>query len=157
MHRAQERQGKPTFTAKDFESNHNILTYLVRSVLCTVLVPSIWNSKKACWISLKIEEKAIMTQDKIHYIINNYSPKWRWIVVDICRGAKRITNGPKSNFICENIATKAILFFFGCSEVNSSWLIIIIYVNMFSSSVCFFMVPMSPVRINRPFETATNK
>ena len=29
----------------------------------------------------------------------------------------------KSNFFCENIATKAILFFFGCSEVNSTWLI----------------------------------
>ena len=34
-----------------------------------------------------------------------------------------ITSDPKSDFICENIATKAILFFFGCSEVNSSWVI----------------------------------
>ena len=34
-----------------------------------------------------------------------------------------ITSGPKSNFLCENIATKAILFFFGYSEVNSTWLI----------------------------------
>ena len=33
------------------------------------------------------------------------------------------TSGPKDNFICENITTKAILFFFGCSEVNSTWLI----------------------------------
>ena len=32
-----------------------------------------------------------------------------------------ITSGPKSNFICENVPTKAILFFFGCSEVNSTW------------------------------------
>ena len=34
-----------------------------------------------------------------------------------------ITSGPKSNFICENIATKAFLFSFSCSEVNSTWLI----------------------------------
>ena len=34
-----------------------------------------------------------------------------------------ITSGPKSNFICGNIPTKAILFFFSCSEVNSTWLI----------------------------------
>ena len=39
-----------------------------------------------------------------------------------------ITSGPKSNFICDNMPTKAILFFFGCSEansseVNSTWLI----------------------------------
>ena len=34
-----------------------------------------------------------------------------------------ITSGPKSNFICDNIPTKAILLFFGCSEVNSTWLI----------------------------------
>ena len=34
-----------------------------------------------------------------------------------------INSGPKSNFICGNIPTKAILFFFGCSEVNSTWLI----------------------------------
>ena len=81
-------------------------------------------------------------------LINNYSPKWRWIVVDIYRAAKRrgkypplsptlrciivsvyiyhtswITSGLKSNFVCGNIPTKAILFFFGCSEVNSTWLI----------------------------------
>ena len=31
-----------------------------------------------------------------------------------------ITSGSKSNFICENIATKAILFSFGCSQVNST-------------------------------------
>ena len=34
-----------------------------------------------------------------------------------------ITSGPKSNFFCENIATNAIFFFSGCSEVNSTWLI----------------------------------
>ena len=56
-------------------------------------------------------------------------------MVDICQADTEVNNcfsiyhtscissGPKSNFICENIATKAILFFFGCSEVNSTWLI----------------------------------
>ena len=34
-----------------------------------------------------------------------------------------MASGPKSNFIRENIAKKAILFFIGCSEVNSTWLI----------------------------------
>ena len=34
-----------------------------------------------------------------------------------------ITSAPKGNFICDNIPTKAILFFFGCSELNSTWLI----------------------------------
>ena len=34
-----------------------------------------------------------------------------------------ITSGPKSNFLCNNIPTKAILFFVGYSEVNSTWLI----------------------------------
>ena len=29
----------------------------------------------------------------------------------------------KLNFICKNIPIKAILFFFGCSEVNSTWVI----------------------------------
>ena len=32
-----------------------------------------------------------------------------------------ITSGPKSNLFFEYIATKAILFFSGCSEVNSTW------------------------------------
>ena len=34
-----------------------------------------------------------------------------------------ITSDLKSNFICENVPTKAILFSFGCSEVNSTGLI----------------------------------
>ena len=34
-----------------------------------------------------------------------------------------ITRGPKSNFIYDDMPTKAILFFFGCSEVNSTLLI----------------------------------
>ena len=34
-----------------------------------------------------------------------------------------IASGPKSNFICDDIPTKAILFFFGCLEVNNTCLI----------------------------------
>ena len=79
-----------------------------------------WVSKTVWWI-----------------IINNYSPKWRWIVVGIYWAVKRqgkylplsptevnncfsiyhkswMTSGAKSNFICDNIPTKAILFFFSC-------------------------------------------
>ena len=38
------------------------------------------------------------------------------------------TSGLKSNFICDNILTKSILFFFSCSEVNSTWLIIVVII-----------------------------
>ena len=51
-----------------------------------------------------------------------------------------ITSGPKSNFICENIATKAILFFFGCSEVNSTWLITSELANQRARKVLFTCV-----------------
>ena len=82
-------------------------------------------------------------------IINNYSPKWRWIVVDICRADTEvnncfsiyhtswITSGPKSNFIWDNIPIKAILFFFGCSEVNSNWLITSELANQRTRKVLF--------------------
>ena len=66
-------------------------------------------------------------------LFNNYAPRWRKIStpltdteVNNCFSiyyTSWITSGPKSNFICDNIPTKAILFFFGCSEVNSTWLI----------------------------------
>ena len=46
----------------------------------------------------------------IHYGYSIYHTSW-------------ITRGPKTNFICDNIETKAILFFFGCLKVNSAWLI----------------------------------
>ena len=114
----------------------------------------------------------LLAADKSRYfaqprsIINNYSPKWRWIVVDIHRAAKRrgkypplsptlrwiinycfsiyhtswITSGPKSNFTCENIATKAILFFSGCSEVNSTWLITSELANQRARKVLFTYV-----------------
>ena len=58
--------------------------------------------------------------------INNYSPlspTLRWITVLVYTTQAEIPSGPKSNIICDNIPTKAILFFLGCSEVNSTWLI----------------------------------
>ena len=51
-----------------------------------------------------------------------------------------ITSGPKSNFICDNIPTKAILFFFGCSEVNSTWLITSELANQRARKVLFTCV-----------------
>ena len=51
-----------------------------------------------------------------------------------------ITRGPKSNFICDNILTKAILFFFGCSEVNSTWLISSELANQRAQKVVFTCV-----------------
>ena len=51
-----------------------------------------------------------------------------------------ITSGPKSNFICENIATKAILFFFSCSGLNSTWLITSELANQHARKVLFTCV-----------------
>ena len=51
-----------------------------------------------------------------------------------------ITSDPKSDFICENIATNAFLFFFGCSEVNSSWLITSELANQRARKVLFTCV-----------------
>ena len=48
-----------------------------------------------------------------------------------------ITSGPKSNFICDNIPTRAILFFFGCSEVTGTWLIISELANQRARKVLF--------------------
>ena len=48
-----------------------------------------------------------------------------------------VTSGPKSNFLCDNIATKAILFFFGCSEVNSTWLVTSELANQRARKVLF--------------------
>ena len=50
------------------------------------------------------------------------------------------TSDPKSNFICDNIPTKAILFFFGCSEVNSTWLITSELANQGARKVLFTCV-----------------
>ena len=49
------------------------------------------------------------------------SPTLRWNNCLSIYHTSWIINGPKSNFICDNIPTKAILLFFGCSEVDSTW------------------------------------
>ena len=51
-----------------------------------------------------------------------------------------MTSGPKSNFICDNIPTKAILFFLGCSEMNSTWLITSELANQRARKVLFTCV-----------------
>ena len=51
-----------------------------------------------------------------------------------------ITSGPNSNFIRDNIPTKAILFFFGCAEVNSTWLITSELANQRARKVLFTCV-----------------
>ena len=50
------------------------------------------------------------------------------------------TSSPKSNYICDNIPTKAILFFLGCSEVNSTWLITSELANQRARKVLFTCV-----------------
>ena len=51
-----------------------------------------------------------------------------------------ITSGQKSNFTCDSVPTKAILFFFGCSEVNSTWLITSELANQSARKVLFTCV-----------------
>ena len=51
-----------------------------------------------------------------------------------------ITRGPKSNFVCDNIPTKANLFLIGCSEVNSTWLITSELANQRARKVLFTCV-----------------
>ena len=48
-----------------------------------------------------------------------------------------ITSGPKNNFICDNMPTKAIMVFFGCPEVNSTWLITSELANQWARKVLF--------------------
>ena len=42
--------------------------------------------------------------------------------------------------MCDNIPTKYILFFFGCSEVNSTWLITSELANQHARKVLFSCV-----------------
>ena len=89
----------------------------------------------------------------LQWIINYYySPKWRYIHVSTtftdtevnnCLSIYHtswITSGPKSNFICDNIPTKAILFFFGHSEVNSTWLITSELANQCAYSLVWYIL-----------------
>ena len=57
-----------------------------------------------------------------------------------------ITSGPKSNFICDNMPTKAILFLFGCSEVNSTWLITSELANQRARKILFTCVVYTKTR-----------
>ena len=51
------------------------------------------------------------------------------------------TSGPKHiKFICDNILTKAILYFFGCSEVISTWPITSKLANQCTRKVLFTCV-----------------
>ena len=49
-------------------------------------------------------------------------------------------SGPKSNLSCDNTPTKAILFFFGRSGVNSTWLITSELANQHARKVVFTCV-----------------
>ena len=125
---------------------------------------------KRCWLhfnwladdSLQHFFNSYTLTDQCFYClakVNKYSPKWRWMVVDIYRASisttfsdtevnkcfsiyhtSWITSGPKSKFICDNIPTKAILFFFGCSEVNGAWLITSELANQCARKVLFTCV-----------------
>ena len=57
-----------------------------------------------------------------------------------------ITSGPKSNFIGDNIPTKANLFFAGCSEMNSTWLITSEVANQRAQKVLVTCVVYTNVR-----------
>ena len=78
---------------------------------------------------------ATFTDTKVNNCFSIYHTSW-------------ITSGPKSNFICDNTLTKAILFFFGCSEVNSTqstWLITSELANQRARKVLFTCVVYSNV------------
>ena len=98
-----------------------------------------------------------------HRLINNYSPKWRWIVVDIYRAAKRRGKYPplsptlrwiivlvyttQAEYLAAQRATLFVTIirqkpfcFPGCSEVNSTWLITSELVNKRARKVLFTCV-----------------
>ena len=67
------------------------------------------------------------------------SPTLRWIIVLVYTEyhTSWITISPKSNFICNDMPTKAILFFFGFSELNNTWLITSELANQSARKVLF--------------------
>ena len=78
----------------------------------------------------------VSKQNNVRSDYSDYSPKWRCVSISttftdtevnncfsILYHTSWITSRPKSNFTCDNIPTKAILFYFSCSEVRSTWLI----------------------------------
>ena len=66
------------------------------------------------------------TDTKVNNCFSIYHTRW-------------VTSGPKSNFICDNIPTKAI-FFFSCSQVNSTLLITSELANQRARNVLFTSV-----------------
>ena len=76
---------------------------------------------------LPSRESTAFTDTEVNNCFSIYHTSW-------------ITSGLKSNFICEIIATKAILFFFGCSEVISTWLITSDLANQRARKVLFTCV-----------------
>ena len=51
-----------------------------------------------------------------------------------------MASGPKSNFTCDDIPTKAILFFLGRAEVSSTWLVTSELANQRTQKVLFTCV-----------------
>ena len=74
------------------------------------------------------------------------SPTLRWIIVFSTYHTSWITRGPKSNFNCDNILAKAILFSLSCSEVNSTWLITSELANRRAWKVLFTCVVYTNLR-----------
>ena len=79
----------------------------------------------AQWTPISIRKKNLNKANKLLFTeveVNNCGTE-----VSNCVSIYRtswLTSGPKSNFICDNIPTKAILFSSAArSEVNSIWLI----------------------------------
>ena len=56
------------------------------------------------------------------------------------------------NFVCYNVPTKAI-FFFGCSEVNSTWLITSELANQRARKVLFTCVVYTKMRYQNKVKT----
>ena len=108
-------------------------TWWLEGILASLLLHS--NQVGFCWIFChKLHQRfTTFTDTEVNNCFSIYHTSW-------------ITSGPKSNFICENIATKAILFPFGCSEVNSTWLITSERTNQCARKVLFTCVVYTNLR-----------
>ena len=108
----------------------------------------LWWVLKTRWMHFRVSQMGTNRRGKaaypnLSYLTIIYSPKWRWILVDIymCIYHTRWTpSRPKSNLICDNIPTKATLFSFSCLEVNSTWLITSELGNQHAWKVLFICV-----------------
>ena len=78
-----------------------------------------------------------------HWLLYNNKQLFTKVEVNNCSSIYRrswITSGPKSNFICDNILTKAIFFFFFCSEMTGTRLITHELANQHAQKVLFTCV-----------------